>query len=77
MGDDAGMADFTIDDYGAVVLLRPETDAARAWGGDNLDQPLPWLAGAIAVERCYVSPLLHDIDDALLTWSPAAPTLMH
>ena len=77
MGDYVGMADFTIDDYGAVVLLRPETEAARAWVGNNLDQPLPWLAGAIAVERCYVSPLLHDIDDALLTWSPAAPTLMH
>ena len=77
MGDDAGMSDFTVDDYGAVVLVRLETDAARAWRGDNLDQPLPWLAGAIAVERWYVSPLLHDIDAALLTWSPAAPTLMH
>ena len=77
MGDDAGMSDFTIDDYGAVVLLRPETEAARAWVGDNLDQPLPWLAGAIAIERCSVSPLLHDIDDALLTWGPADPTPMH
>jgi hypothetical protein len=77
MGDDAAMSDFTIDDYGAVVLLRPETDAAYLSTFPNLDQPLPWLAGAIAVERCYVSPLLHDIDAALLTWSPAAPTPMH
>ena len=35
MGDDTGMSDFTVDDYGAVVLLRPETDAARAWLGDK------------------------------------------
>jgi hypothetical protein len=46
----------------SVVLLRPMTDAARAWADENLvlDQ-WQWFGGAIAIEHRYVENIVEGI----------------
>jgi hypothetical protein len=69
------MSDFTVDDHGPIVLLKPETAEAVSWIAEHLGAQAPWFAGAIALERQYVDRLLHGIDQAELTWEPDDPTV--
>ena len=69
------MTDFTIDDHGSIVLLRPETRQAWAWILDNLGQEAPTFAGAIVIERKYVEPILLGLTQDDLTWTSPTPTI--
>lgn len=69
------MSDFTIDDHGAIVLLEPLTDQARAWVLDNLGDGLTILAGAIAVDKQYIDLILVGLFRDDLTWETPTPTL--
>lgn len=65
------MTDFTVDDHGSIVLLRPETRQAWTWVRDNLGERVPafsTVAGAIAIERQYVVTVLQGLTKDALTW---------
>ena len=68
------MTDFTVDDHGSIVLLRPETLQAWSWILANLGQEVPTFAGAIAIERKYVQPILLGLVRDDLTWETPTPT---
>jgi hypothetical protein len=48
------MPDFILENHGNIILLRPITDAARAWLDFNcVPEPWQWFGDALAVEpRC-------------------------
>ena len=69
------MHDFSLDDHGTIVLLRPETHQARVWVLENLGDNLPSIAGAIAIERRYVDSILTGLRRDALTWAPPPPTI--
>lgn len=50
--------DFTVAFHGSLVLVTPETTAARDWLADHLAGETTWWAGAVAVEPRYVADLL-------------------
>ena len=68
------MSDFTLDDHGSVVLLKPETPEAFEWIAENIQAPVPWFAGAIAIEPRIMHPLLRSILNDELSWEPDSPT---
>ena len=55
------MSDFTLDDHGSLVLLKPETLKAFSWIAENIEAPIPWFAGGIALEPHRMSALLSGI----------------
>ena len=68
------MSDFTLDDHGSVVLLKPETPEAFNWIAENIGAPIPWFAGGIALEPHSMSALLSGILGDDLSWEPDSPT---
>ncbi len=71
------MYDFTLDDHGSIVLLRPENQEATAWIQINLGSGITWSNGAVAIERQYVTPILYSINADNLTWSPDPTPTIH
>ena len=57
------MTDFTVENQGSIILVRPQTDAAKEWLDFNcVPEPWQWFGGALAVEpRCAP-----DIVDGLI-----------
>ena len=68
------MSDFTIDDHGSLILLKPETTEAFEWIAENIGAPIPWFAGGIALEPRTMPALLSGILDDDLSWEPDSPT---
>jgi hypothetical protein len=55
------MADFTVRDEETIMLLFPESEAAREWVEEHLpDDCLTW-AGAVVIEHRYVPDILAGI----------------
>jgi len=69
--------DFSLNDFGSVVLLTPETQAARDWVALNMKGPLPRCGTAVALERSQVEPILYNILSDHLTWRDQHPTTVH
>jgi hypothetical protein len=46
--------DLHVEDHGSVWLLRPLTEGAQAWIGENLPEDRQEFAGAVVVEARYV-----------------------
>jgi hypothetical protein len=61
------MSDFTLSYHGSVVLLRPNTEAARTWASFSLPEELPMFGSSIAVNPRYVEEICHGILDDGLT----------
>jgi hypothetical protein len=59
--------DFTVTGGGSIYLLRPLTDAARAWVDDHIPDTAMWLGRAVAIEHRYLWPIVEGIDEAGLT----------
>jgi len=67
------MSDFTIDDHGSLVLLKPETQEAFSWIAENIGTPVIWFAGGIALEPHSMSALLSGILGDDLSREPDSP----
>lgn len=51
--------DIRVQNHGSVVLLVPESDAAREWLTDNCNtEPWQWFRGGLAIERCYADNII-------------------
>jgi hypothetical protein len=62
------MSDFQIENHGSIVLLRPLTDAARAWADEHLDSgETQHFGGAVVIEPRYVGAILEGLSDDGLT----------
>ena len=69
--------DFSLNDFGPVVLLTPETQAAREWITLNMKVGQARCGPAVALERSLVSPVLCNILSDQLTWRDQLPTTVH
>lgn len=45
--------DFQADNHGSIIMLTPETDAARDWCADNLPDDAQMFGNAFAIEPRY------------------------
>jgi hypothetical protein len=61
--------DFLLFDHGSVLILRPDSDAARDWVDDNLPDDALWFGGGVAIEPRYIGPIVDGIADAGLSLS--------
>ena len=68
------MSDFTVDDHGSLILLKPESPEAFEWIADNIGAPSPWFAGGIALEPSIIPSLLCSILEDDLSFEPDSPT---
>jgi len=59
--------DFTVCDEGTIVLLTPETEAAKEWVKTNLPDDAMTFGNGIAIEHRYADDILTGIVDDGLT----------
>lgn len=51
--------DFTVMNYGSLVMVTPLSDAAQEWIAENVDQEgWQWFGGGLAVEHRYADDLI-------------------
>lgn len=43
---------------GAIILMRPVTQAGTDWMAENLPEDALWWGGAVAVEGNYADPII-------------------
>ena len=68
------MSDFTVDDHGSLILLKPESQEAFEWIAENIGAPIPWFAGGIALEPSIIPSLLCSLLKDDLSFDPDSPT---
>lgn len=61
------MSDFTLSYHGSVVLLKPNTEAARSWVSFSLPEELPMFGSSVAVQPRYVDEICRGIVEDGLT----------
>lgn len=64
--------DFTIHNFGSILTLNPETDAARAWVDENIGRDngyQPWYPDAIIVEPRYVAEIVEGLSAEGLSYA--------
>lgn len=62
------IADFTLENHGSILLLRPNTPEAQAWVNEHFSSDnTQMFSNAIAVAPRYVSDIVQGIVDACLT----------
>lgn len=61
-------ADFTVENHGSIVLLRPNTEAAREWLDEHISDDAQTFGNAIAIEPRYVGDILYGIEGDGLTY---------
>ena len=66
MTDFGPKPDFTLENHGSIMLLRPLTGAAQDWVDDHIpDEAMAW-GDAIAIEPRYIEDIADGIiDDGL------------
>ena len=52
-------ADVTIEFHGSIVGIRPNTEPAREWIAENVDEDAPWFGGALVCEPRYLDDIGH------------------
>lgn len=61
------MDDFLINDHGSIVILVPQTDAAKAWVTEHITDPeTQHFGGGVVIEPRYLSAIVEGaIEDGL------------
>lgn len=59
--------DFKLSGGGSMFLLRPLTDAAKAWLEENIAGETSWLGDSLGVESRYIANLVDGIQNDGLT----------
>lgn len=55
--------DFTVENHGSIVLLRPHSDAAREWAKEHLPHDVMTFGHAFVVEPRYLDDLVAGIQN--------------
>ena len=50
-------SDVVVENHGTIVLFRPQTDAAREWIDEHVQDDAQWFGPALAVEARYARDL--------------------
>ncbi len=53
--------DFTVENYGTIFLLRPETPAGRLWVEEHVSANHEEWAGAVVVDHRLIGPLVDGL----------------
>ena len=53
--------DFTIGGGGTLYILRPNTDAAKAWVDEHIPADAQRWSGGVAVEHRYIGDIVNGI----------------
>lgn len=53
--------DFSVENHGSIVLLRPLTPAAEAWIEEHIPDDAQTFGNAIAVEPRYIQDIINGI----------------
>lgn len=62
-------ADFGTYRDGSIVILTPQTDAAREWADEHLPEDTPrWGVHGRAIGTRYIEDILHGVVQDNLTW---------
>jgi hypothetical protein len=57
------VADFTAIDQGSIVMLRPNTDAAREWLDENVEsESWQWQGPFLCMDARMAQPLIEGIE---------------
>jgi len=54
-------ADFEVRNEGSIYLLRPMTDAAKAWCDEHLPEDAPMFGNAYVVEHRFIRGVVEGI----------------
>jgi len=59
----SAVADFSVQNHGTIVMVAPNTTAARDWVDENLSnlQGWQWLGASFAVDRRLASDIVSGI----------------
>lgn len=57
-------ADVTVVNDGTLFLFTPQTDAAREWLQENVQEDAMWFGGALVVEMRYAADLAMGLGSA-------------
>ena len=53
--------DFVVNDQGSIVLLLPNSDAAREWLADNIADDAMYFGRSLVIEHRYADDVLAGI----------------
>ncbi len=60
--------DFTIGGGGTLYILRPNTDAAKAWVDEHIPADAQRWSGGVAVEHRYIGAIVDGLGSDGLSW---------
>ena len=71
--------DFSLNDFGPIVLLQPKTEFAFSWAQENLSSNFKWCGSALAIKRQDIEPVLYMLlrDNLILKEDAPTPTRLH
>ena len=71
--------DFSLNDFGPIVLLQPKTEFAFSWAQENLSNNFKWCGSALAIKRQDIEPVLYMMmrDNLILKEDAPTPTRLH
>jgi hypothetical protein len=55
------LTDFRLAPHGSICLLHPQTEAARLWIDEHIDDEAQQWGGAIVIEPRYVQPIVDGL----------------
>jgi hypothetical protein len=61
-------SDFSVENHGSIILLRPLTDAAEEWIAGNLPEDRVTFGGATVIEPRYILAVIEGIMSDGLTF---------
>lgn len=56
--------DVSVQNEGSVILLTPNTEAARDWIDENISSSSTWWGKALVVETRYAGPVIEGMQRA-------------
>ena len=55
------MTDFIVQDHGSIIILEPQTTAAKAWADERFPEDAQNWANGTVIERRFFEPIYHGI----------------
>lgn len=63
------MTDFIVQDHGSIIILEPQTTAAKAWADERFPEDAQNWANGTVIERRFFEPIYDGIISDGLTIS--------
>lgn len=63
--------DFTLEDCGSIMLLKPHNEPARQWLVESTPDEAMWWGGGLVIEPRYVGAIVNGVIDSGFTLDQA------